>query len=77
MLKILKPPHENKECHELKKQEVLSKASLCFILMDVYQRSNDSPDHEFLLAKLKFTVCLIQYNSSSALNETLPRQYSP
>ena len=38
--------------------------------MDVYQRSNDSSDHEFLLAKLKFTVCLIQYKSSSVLNET-------
>ena len=54
----------------LKKQEVLSKASLCFTLMDVYRRSNDSSDHEFLLAKLKFTVCLIEYNSSSVLNET-------
>ena len=57
VLIILKQPHEN---HELKKQEVLSKASLCFILMDVYQRSNDSSDDEFLLTKLKFTVCLIQ-----------------
>ena len=61
------------ECHELKKQEVLSKAFPCFILMDVYQRSNDSSDHEFLLAKLS----LIQYNSSSVLNETLSRQYFP
>ena len=43
--------------------------------MDVYQRSNDSSDREFLLTKLKFTVCLIQYNSLSALNETLSRQY--
>ena len=77
MLITLKPPHENDECHELKKQKVLSKASLCFILMDVYQRSNDSSDHEFLLAKLKFTVCLIQYNSSSVLNETPYRQYFP
>ena len=69
MLIILKPPHENKECHELKKQELLSKASLCFILMDVYQRSNDLSDHEFLQAKLKFTAYLIQYNSSSVLND--------
>ena len=75
MLIILKPPDENNECHELKKTE--SVKSLCFILMDVYQRSNDSSDHEFLLAKLKFTVCLIQYNSSSVLNETLSRQYFP
>ena len=77
MLIILKPPHENNECHELKKQEVLSKASLCFILIDVYQLYNDSSDHEFLLVKLKFTVCLIQWNSSSVLNETLSRQYFP
>ena len=42
VLIILKPPHENKECHELKKQEVFIKASLLFTLMDVYQRSNDS-----------------------------------
>ena len=45
--------------------------------MDVYQRSNDSSDHEFLLAKLKFTVSLIQYNSSSVLNGTLSRKYFP
>ena len=77
MLIILKQPHENNECHELKKQDVLSKASLCFILVDVYQWSNDSSDHEFLLAKLKFTVYLIQYNSSRVLNETLLRQYFP
>ena len=75
MLIILKPPHENNECHELKKTG--SVTFVCFILMDVYQRSNDSSDHEFLLAKLKFTVCLIQYNSSSVLNETLSRQYFP
>ena len=74
---MLKTPHENKECHELKKQEVLNKASLSFLLMDVYQRSNDSSDHEFLPAKLKFTVCVIRYNSSSILNETLSRQYFP
>ena len=77
VLIILKPPHENNECHELKTQEVLRKASLCFVLMDVYQLSNDSSDHEFLLGKLKFTVCLIQYSSSSVLNETLSRQYFP
>ena len=77
MLIILKATHEKNECHELKKQEVLSKASLYFILMDVYQQSNDSFDPEFLLVKLKFTVCLIQYNSLSTLNETLSRQYFP
>ena len=75
MLIILKPPDENNECHELKKQEMLSKLSLFFILMNVYQRSNDSSDHELLLAKLKFNVCLTQYNSSSVIDETLSRQY--
>ena len=63
--------------NNIKKQEVLSKASLCFILMDIYQQSNYSSDHEFLLAKLRFTVCLIQCNSSSVFNETLSRQYFP
>ena len=77
MLIILKPPQENNECRELKEQKVLSKASLCFISMDFYQRSNDSSDYEFLLGKLKFTVCPIQYNSSSVLNEALSRQYFP
>ena len=77
MLIILKATHEKNECHELKKQEVLSKASLYFILMDVYQQPNDSFDSEFLLVKLKFTVCLIQDNSLSTLNETLSRQYFP
>ena len=43
--------------------------------MDVYQRSNDSSDHELLLAKRKFTVCLIQYNYSTVFNELLSRQY--
>ena len=77
MLIILKPPHENNECHEFKKQEVLSKSSFCFMLMYVYQRSSDSCDHEFLLTKLKCTVCLIQYDSLRVLNETLSRQYFP
>ena len=57
---MLKPPHENNECCELKKQEVISKVSLYLRLMDVYQQSNDLSDHEFLLLKLKFTACLIQ-----------------
>ena len=77
---MLKPLHENNKCRELKKnkkQEVPSKASLCFILTDVYQRSNDSSDNEFLLTKLKFTVCLIQYKLSSVLNKMLSRQYFP
>ena len=73
---ILKPSHENNECHELKKEEMLSKASLCFILMDVYQRFNDSSDHVFLLAKMKFTICLIQCNSSSVLNDTFKTIFS-
>ena len=72
---MLKPTHENNECHELKKQEALSKAFLRFILMDVYKRSNDSSDHEFLLTKP--TVRLIQYNYSSVLYQTLSRQCFP
>ena len=77
---MLKPLHKNNECRELKKnkkQKVSSKASLCFILTEVYQRSNDSSDNEFLLTKLKFTVCLIQYKLSSVLNKMLSRQYFP
>ena len=62
---------KNRKCHEFEKQEVLSKASLYFILMDVYQRSNDSSDHELLLTKMKLTVCLIQFKYSSILNKTL------
>ena len=72
---IWKPPHESNECHELKKKKVSSKASLCFMLTDVYLRSNDPSDHEFLLTKLKFFVCLIQYKC--VLNEALSRQYFP
>ena len=51
------------ECHEFKEQEMLSKASLYFVLMEIYQRSNDLSVHELLMAKMKFTVCLIQYKS--------------
>ena len=61
----------------MKKQKVSNKSSFCFILMDVYQRSNHSFDLEFLLVKLKFTVCLVQDKSSSVLTETLLRQYFP
>ena len=61
----------------MKKQNVSSKASVCFILTDVYELSNDSSDYEFLRAKLKFDVCLIQYKSASVLNETLSRQCFP
>ena len=43
---------ENNESYRLDKQEVSSKASLYFMLMNVYPRSNDSYDHEFLLEKL-------------------------
>ena len=59
------------------KKEVVSKASLYFILMDVYEQSNVLSDHEFLLAKINFTICLIQYKSSNILNKTLSRQYFP
>ena len=72
---IWKPPHENNQCHEFKKQVVLSKASLYFITVDVYQRSNDSSDHELWLAKTIFTVSLIQYESLSILNKMVSRQY--
>ena len=61
----------------MKKQKGSSKASACFILSDVYQESSDSSDHELLLTKLNFTVCLIKYKSSSVLNETFSRQYFP
>ena len=43
------------------------------MLKDVHQQSNDASDQELLLTKLKFTVSLIQYKSSSVLNETLSR----
>ena len=52
VLIIQKPPCENNECYKLKKQKISSKASPCFILMEVYPRSSDSSGHEFLLAKL-------------------------
>ena len=77
VLIISKTPHDDNECYQLKKQEVLSKASLCFILMVVYPRSSDLSDHEFLLENLKFIFGLIQYNSSRVLNEALSRQYFP
>ena len=57
------------------KNKVLSKQSVCFILRDIYTSSSDSSDHEFVLAKLKYTVCLIQYKSLIVSNETLSRQY--
>ena len=38
------------------------------MLMDVYPQSNNSFDHEFLLAKLKDAVSQILYKSLSALN---------
>ena len=34
---------------KLKKQNMSSKASLCFILMYVYPQSNESSDHELYL----------------------------
>ena len=67
-----KRSHKNN--YEFEKQEVLNKASLHFIVTDVYQRSNDSSDHKLLLAKMKFTVCLIQYKSSNILNKTLSNE---
>ena len=60
-----------------KKQNVSSKVSFSIILTDAYSPSNDSSDHESLLTNLKYIDCLIQYESSSVLNETLPRQYLP
>ena len=53
----------------MKKKKVSSKSFLYFTLMEVYQKKFDSSVHEFLLAKLKFVVCLIQYKSSRVLNE--------
>lgn len=58
-------------------ENVPSEAFLCVILMDVYLKSNERSDHEFLLAKLKYPVCLIQWKSSSVFNEKLSRQYFP
>ena len=46
-----------------------SNSFLYFTLMEVYQKKFDSSVHEFLLAKLKFVVCLIHYKSSRVLNE--------
>ena len=54
-----------------------NRKSLCFILMDVYQQSNDSYDHEFLLAKLKVRQNGKLKHSSSVLSETLSRRYFP
>ena len=68
--------HEN-ESDKLKKQNVPSKRSLSFILMDAYLWSNDSSDLEFLLVNMKYIDCLIQYKSSSVLNGKLPRQVFP
>ena len=53
----------------MKKKKVSSKSFLYFTLMEVYQKKFDSSVHEFLLAKLKFVVCLIHYKSSRVLNE--------
>ena len=43
--------------------------------MDICQQSNNSYDHKLLLAKMKSTLCLIQYKSSNNLNKMLLRQY--
>ena len=53
----------------MKKKKVSSKSFLYFTLMEVYPKKFDSSVHEFLLAKLKFVVCLIHYKSSRVLNE--------
>ena len=45
--------------------------------MNAYSQSNDSSDHEFLLAELKYIDCLIRYKPSSVLNGTLSRHYFP
>ena len=52
-----------------------SKVSISFILVDAYPQLNDLSDHEFLLAKLKHTNCLIQYKYLSVLIETLSRLF--
>ena len=65
-------------CHNLKKQNVSSRVSLFFKLMDIYPRSSSSLDQdwkEFFLARLKYIDCINQYKSSSVLNETLSEQY--
>ena len=36
MLIRQKPSYENNECHTLEREEVSSKTSLCFIVMDDY-----------------------------------------
>ena len=41
--------------------------------MDTYPQSNDSSDHEFLLAELKYTDCLIQYKYLSVFIGTFSR----
>ena len=69
--------HETYESHKLKNQNVSSKASRSYTLMDAYPRSNDSSDHEFLFVKLKYIDCLIQYKSSIIFNGMLSRQYFP
>ena len=53
----------------MKKKKVSSNSFLYVTLMEVYQKKFDSSVHEFLLAKLKFVVCLIHYKSSRVLNE--------
>ena len=82
MLKLLISKSAKNETHEnesdkLKRQNVPSKMSLSFILMDAYLWSNDSSDLEFLLVNMKYIDCLIQYKSSSVLNGKLPRHVFP
>ena len=52
-----------------------SKVSSSFILMDAYPQWNDLSDHQFLLAKLKHSNCLIQDKYLSVLIETLSRLF--
>ena len=52
-----------------------SKLSIYFILVDAYPQSNELSDNDFLLAKLKHSICLIQYKYLSVLIETLSRLF--
>ena len=43
--------------------------------MDAYPQSNDSSDHKFLVAKLKYIDCPFHYKYLSLLNRTLSRLF--
>ena len=64
------PEVENRKCQ-------VKHLSILYWRTFINNPMNDSSDHEFLLRKLKFTVCLNQYKSWSVLNEMLSRQDFP